>query len=424
MSFITSALGAQNGFQVQSGGGSNSPAAVNTSQQQEQQIFGQQGTFAQQLLAQSQGQGPNIADLQLQQATNQNNQRAAGALASQRGMNPALAQRIIAQQAATNNQNAAGQSGILRAQQQLAAQNQLGNVYGQQAGEAATNIGTYVGAQQAANQANAQIAQNNSNLNAQTASGILNPASTLSLAKGGQVKPSAEHHLEQLLIAIGSKVKPKHLAAGGGFGTKGDVAIFAPLATGGAGAGGAANLNPKMFQTGTTDPTTGMDSVTGYADDLSGVGGTAAGGADFAGADLGASAAGAADLGAAAGAAEGGGDILGLAALAAHGGKIPAMVSPGERFIPPHLVEAVRKGKVLASHISPKFPGKAKIKGDNEENDTVPKMLSPGGVVIPRTKADNDNDAREFLLAIKADKDKKNGPSGYAKILAMKRKNA
>lgn len=426
MSFITSALGAQNGFQVQSGGGANSTANIATSQGNEQQIFNQQGTLAQQLLAQSQGQGPNIANLQLQQATNQNNQQAAGAIASQRGMNPALAQRIIENQTATNNQNAAGQSGVLRAQQQLAAQQGLAGVYGQQAGEAATNLNTYVGANQAANQANAQIAQNNSNLAASTASGILNPASTLSLAKGGPVSP-AEHHLQQLLISTGSKVKPLHLAFGSSSSPSNNVAIFSPLATGRGGAsGGTSSPNTNMFTN--QDPTSGMSNITGYADDLSGVGGTAAGGANWAGADLGAGAlasdAGAADLAATGAATEGAGGLGALALLAAHGAKVPAMISPGERYIPPHLVESVRKGKILASNASKKVPGKAKVGGDSEKNDTVPAALSPGGVVIPRTKSDNDTDAREFLIALQKDKAKKASPTGYTKVLEARRKNA
>jgi hypothetical protein len=95
-------------------------------------IQGQQGNLASQLLAQSQGQGPNIADMQLRQATDRNNAQAAGALGSARGMNPALAARLVAQNQAANNQAAAGQSGLMRAQQQLAAQGQLANVYGQQ----------------------------------------------------------------------------------------------------------------------------------------------------------------------------------------------------------------------------------------------------------------------------------------------------
>ena len=53
-------------------------------------------------------------------------------------MNPALAARLIAQQTAGANQQAAGQSGLMRAEQQLAAQNALANVYGQQG-----NLATY-----------------------------------------------------------------------------------------------------------------------------------------------------------------------------------------------------------------------------------------------------------------------------------------
>src|SRR5208283_6032993 len=104
MSFISSALGINNGYNAVSGAGPNAAAQQQTATTNLNNVLAQQGSLAQMLNAQAQGQGPNIANLQLQQATNQNNQQAAGALASQRGMNPALAQRIIANQQAMNNQ--------------------------------------------------------------------------------------------------------------------------------------------------------------------------------------------------------------------------------------------------------------------------------------------------------------------------------
>jgi hypothetical protein len=100
------------------------------------------------------------------------------------------------------------------------------------------------------------------------------------------------------------------------------------------------------------------------------------------------------------------------------------MVSPGERFIPPEYVHAVKSGKVKASHVAPKFPGKAKVKGDSEQNDNIPVGLREGGVVVPRTKADNDSDAREFLQAIAADKKKKQSPGGFNNVLEARRKKS
>lgn len=70
-----------------------------------------------------------------------------------------------------------------------------------------------------------------------------------------------------------------------------------------------------------------------------------------------------------------------------HGGmseKVPAMVSPGEVYLSPEKVrQVIHEGKnplKIGEHIK----GKAKVKGDSLKNDTVPKTLEEGGVVIPR----------------------------------------
>jgi hypothetical protein len=159
-------------------------------------VYGGQAALAAQLAAQAQGQGPNIAQLQLQQATNQNIQQGAGMIGSQRGMNPALAARLIAQQTANANQNAAGQSGLMRAQQQLAAQSALSNVYGQQGNLAATggqlanqNLGLnqsalqfqnadIIGAKQAADKINAETAASNAAGLGKLAQGVLGGVGT------------------------------------------------------------------------------------------------------------------------------------------------------------------------------------------------------------------------------------------------------
>ncbi len=68
----------------------------------------------------------------------------------------------------------------------------------------------------------------------------------------------------------------------------------------------------------------------------------------------------------------------------AGGGKVPAMVSPGEIYLSPEKVLLViHEGKDPAK-VGEKIKGKAKVKGDSLKNDTVPKDLEEGGVVIDR----------------------------------------
>ena len=69
----------------------------------------------------------------------------------------------------------------------------------------------------------------------------------------------------------------------------------------------------------------------------------------------------------------------------ARGGPVPAMVSPGERYLPPREVDKVAAGKKSPLEAGVKIPGKAKVKGDSLKNDTVPKTLEEGGIVLPRS---------------------------------------
>jgi hypothetical protein len=450
MSFIGSALGVTNGYQAQNGASAGySTQLQNTENNNLIATYGNQGTLAQQLNAQANGQGPNLAQAQLQQATDQNNQKAAGAAASQRGMNPAIAQRIVAQNAAATNQAAAGQSATLRAQQQLNAEGAEGNVYGQQGQEMVSGLNTLAAAQTAANTTNAQTASSNQGLFGSI------------FAHGGEVK-ALPKHLQLMTVSNGEKIHPVHLAQGGLLGSNFSgslMGLIKGLWSSGVSATPAttpastqANISSQNAQMGagpsqvdangnltsagtqsqisqqnadmmsgpSTMDSTGMTEAPGVEDTTEMAGGAA---------DAGATDAAATEAGAAAGAEEG--DSL-LELAAAHGAKVPsnhdrkvpAMISPGERFIPPHLVEAVRKGRIPASKAAPKVPGKPKVAGDSEQNDIVPARLSPGGVVIPRSKADNDADAREFLQALQAEKAKKGAPTGYTRVLTAKRRSA
>jgi hypothetical protein len=98
----------------------------------QQQLLGQLGQ-------QAQGMGPSAAQRGLAEATGQNVAQTAALMASKRGAgaNAGLVGRQAAMQGANIQQQAAGQAATLRAQEQLAAQQQLGGMAGQQLGQIA-----------------------------------------------------------------------------------------------------------------------------------------------------------------------------------------------------------------------------------------------------------------------------------------------
>lgn len=78
------------------------------------------------LVEQAAGRGPSLAADMLKQQTNQNAAATNAIIGSQRGVNAGLAMRQGLQQQATANQNLAGQAQQARTQEQLAAQQALG----------------------------------------------------------------------------------------------------------------------------------------------------------------------------------------------------------------------------------------------------------------------------------------------------------
>lgn len=284
-------------------GEQNFAPAIQQSQAGMGNDFAQQQAFANALLAQSQGAGPNPALEQLKAATQQNAQQGAGLIASQKGINPALAARMAAQNTANANQQAAGQAANMRAQQQLGAQSNLGNVYGQLSGEQLQN-------QQILQ--NAQAQQNNA----------INTRSNI--------------------------------------------------------ASGLSAANTKASQQGAQGVLTTGGSL------LSGMAGFMAGGGEVGGDDD---------------------DSSGLLQTATK--------------LAPLAMALISKG----GHV----PGKAKVEGDSYSNDTVPTMLSPGEIVVPRTKAKDPDKAKAFIDQLMAKKGKSSsssdsGPQGYSKVLDAHRK--
>lgn len=67
------------------------------------------------------------------------------------------------------------------------------------------------------------------------------------------------------------------------------------------------------------------------------------------------------------------------------------------------------------------IPGSAPVAGDSPSNDTVPAMLSPGEIVIPRSVAQSEDAPERAAEFVKAIKNKKGDSGGYGALLAKQR---
>lgn len=382
---LASQLAAQNGLQNQS------------------DVFGQQQQLANALQMQAQGQGPNPAQQALANSTGQNISQQAALMAGQRGAgaNSGLIARQAAQTGAGIQQQAVGQGALMQAQQQLAAQQQLGaqqqamqgvagnQVANQMAGQGAVgnmalgNQQNVLGSANAFNNAlvaskgnqvsaNAAMAQTNANNTAGAIGGLFNGGASAvgkMLYKGGRVE--IDPHLTGLAAiyhhgyAMGGSVDPGYISttvSNEPIQNKSQVNLKAPVSS--------------------SNKPTGQTTTGGAAD---------------------ASESGPADLMT----AYNGGMAQNpkLAAVASQdrfpnnplydSHKIPAMLSPGEKYIPPQQAEKVAEGKASLSKVGEKVPGKAEVKGDSLKNDKVPANLDEGGIVIPRSVMESEDPVKE-----------------------------
>lgn len=76
-------------------------------------------------------------------------------------------------------------------------------------------------------------------------------------------------------------------------------------------------------------------------------------------------------------------------------------------------------GKAAMASKGGEVTGQAHVDGDDEKNDTVPAMLSPGEIVIPRSKAEDPDKAKEFIDHLKGVKSK-DSSGEYSKVLEAK----
>lgn len=310
--------------------------------------------------------GPNPAQAMLNQATGANTANQAALMASQRGAgaNTGLIARQAAQQGGALQQNAAGQAAIMRAQQQQNALNSLGGIAGQQVGELGGGIQGY---NQAAQNEQAQMLGAASDYNrVQQASMASQNAANAGIA--GQTSQGQQKLLGGALGGAGSALNMGSLSsAGAAFAAHGGM--IQKYADGGNVMESNEGQEPPAMPTADEPISWAGKFLKGYANPQ-------AHSTQIASQES--------------------------PTLMARGGKVPAMVSPGEIYLPPQKAKEVAKKGQSALKDGEKIPGKAKVTGDSLKNDVVSRNLDVGGVVIPRSKVDDAKSAVDFVSAVLA----------------------
>lgn len=376
--------------------------------------------------------GSPLANAQLQQATNQNMANSAGIIASSKGINPAMAARTAAYNNANVGQQASNQSAQTQAQVQLGAQDQLTNSLQNQYNTDSGNVNAYNALSQQNNQFNASQQE----ANAKMGIGAMGTMFSAMAAEGGIVPQK---------LADGGKVQMFESGGmpsmGGGSSIPDPVqSINQSMQTGTNAASGIlqANSSPGQVQQ-AQDP---YAAISGFFNSLSqknnsqpnSVAGQMMNGSLSQGSPPPSTAA---QQGSTSGGLFGAikDDMMfnhvtgpdrssmtdspqsslnpdqvasGMASQYARGGKtkkVPALVSPGETYLKPSQAKAVAKGKANPLKVGERIPGTPKIPGNSYANDTVPKKLDAGGVVIPNSimqSSDPAHNAYKFVQAVMA----------------------
>lgn len=359
------------GYQDQAGG--QSSAASGYANPGAQGAPGsQQSVLASMLMKQAAGLGgPSPADLELQRGTDNNIRQAMALGQSMPGQSNMAAMRNIEDNTSRAQQDAVNQAAILRANEQMAAEGQAANVLGQERGQDLTNTNQEnntalgwagLGQQGANDQLQANIAQqqiqqgayqNAANANSKVAGGVLSGiGAAFGLAHGGEAPDSED------MVGGPEYSKWKKYAAGGGVGL-GYFGLSPNQPT-------QDNSNPfdlsSIIKKNAGTPSVDYSSTTG------GTGADMSGSSDF---------------------------VSGLANQ--HLGPLPEY-----------------KGGPISFLLGGGVPGRAEEEGDHAENDTVPAVLSPGEIVLPRSvtqSPDAEELAKQFVAEIKAKKTAKRAAS-------------
>ena len=413
--------------------------------------LGNQSNVFNQLQGVANGTGPNPAQAMLAQQTGANTANQAALMAGQRGTgaNAGLLARQAAMQGGANQQNAVGQGATMQANQSLNALGQMGNIAGQQAAQQAAATGAYTGATQGQMGQVLGSIQGVNNANVQNQASINSANSGMAQATKGQQGAMIGNVMGGIgsVMGLAQGGMIPHYDAGGSVYQPTDPnadpfqaqappqAPMTPVAPSQPGIKQAAQAGPKskigqhfanMSSTGTEGASVGGNAlgkaigagikgignlfsspdqpqtqqlpsqVTAQADPYSqereqyqannfvpadpnqpdimanGIPGQQVMQAPMDTPQP---------------------DMQMGGPMAAQGGKVPAMVSPGERYLSPSEVQKVEQGKESPMSAGEKIPGKAKVKGAKNDyaNDTVPKTLEEGGIVLPRSVTQSKN---------------------------------
>ncbi len=343
---------------------------------QGQNGIGNQSQVYNQLQGVANGTGPNPAQAMLNQATGQNVNNQAALMAGQRGAgsNVGLIARQAAMQGANTQQQAVGQGATMQANQSLNALGQAGNIAGQQVGNQIGATTSYTQAQQNEQQQllNAIAQQNNARVGMQ---------SNINSGNAGLANTTMQGQQK----GVGGVFNSLGGAAGGGGGARGGMVGYAD--------GGDVSGMQQFASAPKSDSPSGMQAMMKLAPLMAASGGQVGPQSSF-------------------------GQFLASSqnksaapqpVAMAEGGKVPALVSPGERYLPPSEVKAVVAGKKNPMQAGEKIPGKPKVGGavNSYQNDFVRKTLDEGGVILPRsvTKSKHPHwEAHKFMLALAAKK--------------------
>jgi hypothetical protein len=309
---------------------------------------------------QANGNVPSLADLQMKQGLNQALSQSNALAASQRGINPALAARMAAQSQANMSQQANAQGAQMRAQENMQGLNALGqelnSVRKGREDYQALASGNY----NANNNTNAQAYEGAGNRRQNFMQGIGSMMGGMGSMFGG----AAHGGMIQRLAMGGPVMMAGSDGASAGDGGTGSFweRVQANYAQGNDGKGQAAQPQQSML-------TPQFGGAGGVSDDFAT-------------------------------------QLAMINQMASKGMQATPLKQPKQSggssmmSLLPLLAAAATGGKV---------PGKANVKGDDKANDTVPTMLSPGEIVIPRTVVAKGPDAiKTFAAAVI----KQNGKKG------------
>lgn len=320
--------------------------------QNTEQAFARQNELANQLQAQAAGSGPSAAQALYKQAAQNQAAQASALAASQQGnVNAGLATRGAQQAAAQANQQAAGNAAVMRNQEQLQAQGMLGQLSGQQ-------IGQKLGQQQL----NANIEMQNTDAANKMLTmglggamkGLSSAAGLVGLANGGQIKMAEGGEAKQE-PSLAGKVASNFLE-GISSSFEGRDPKFAFVAQG-----------PGLIAQ-------GVQAAKDYFNPPQA-------------------------------------PVQQAPTQQTPVQQAPIVVpAPGKSIASQELHKMAQGGlttkQIVAKH-GAMVPGKAKVQGDNEKNDTVKALLSPGEIVIPKSIVEGQDAparAAEFVAAVLAGK--------------------